>query len=243
MDFVCAYDYNPVYLTLESGYATDPAGARTAMPTWMSETNFELENNTGGPATTDETMRRQFWWNWTSGGCGMSYGHRDIWQFASSPSYTGGLDTTFDDQAEAGLNFLSTRRWYDLVPDIAASILTGGRGTKYTGGGGVDMLDNQYVTFAMTADGAFGVGYFPNSRGSITFSTGGYAAGVSAYLLDPTNMTSKVSIANMAAPTHPGTNATGQQDWLLIVEQTPAAPRRIKLPRRLFVPFTARRAR
>ena len=53
--------------------------AQPTQPVFMVEANYEFENNTEGPTTTDETLRRQEYWTMLSGATGQLYGNGYTW--------------------------------------------------------------------------------------------------------------------------------------------------------------------
>jgi hypothetical protein len=109
---------------------------------------------------------------------------------------------------------LSSRPWYELVPDQDHKVVTSGYGSF----GGDD-----YVTAARTPDGKLAMAYVPSAR-TITVDLGTLSGPVTARWYDPTNGTftaigggplasnGSVSLAT------PGANVDGADDWVLVLE-------------------------
>jgi hypothetical protein len=176
----------------------------------MIEANYEGENNTGGPKTTDETMRRQEWWSALSGSAGQLYGHGKTWGFEDD-DWRQYLATKAVAQLGIMRTFLERRPWFQLVPDRSHAFVTAGFGTYGTEG---DVLDNDYATAAATPDGALGVVYVPTAR-TVTVDLSKLRPDVVATWFDPADG----SVRPATAPfTTPGKNAEGTHDWVLVFE-------------------------
>jgi Protein of unknown function (DUF4038)/Putative collagen-binding domain of a collagenase len=205
IDLASAYSYFPTYDVVLRAYNSKPV-----QPVFMVEANYEFENNTKGPETTDETLRRQEYWTMLSGATGQLYGN----------GYTWGLETDqwkehFDTPAVTQLTLMATlfgdRRWYDLVPDQDHSFLVDGFGDYSTGS---DVLESDYATAAITPDGTLGMVYVPTDR-TLTVDLTKMKPGSAAQWFDPTNG----SLSPATEPfTTPGANAAGDHDWVLLLE-------------------------
>jgi Protein of unknown function (DUF4038) len=75
VELASAYSYQPTYDAVLRAYDATPI-----KPVFMVEANYEFENNTRGPNTTDETLRRQEYWTMLSGATGQLYGNGYTWR-------------------------------------------------------------------------------------------------------------------------------------------------------------------
>ena len=115
---------------------------------------------------------------------------------------------------------LEPRAWYELVPDQAHKVVTAGYGTfASTGSPGV----NDYVTAARTPSGKLVIAYVPSAR-SVTIDMSQLSGPSTARWYDPvvgmfTSITgSPFAHTGVSDFTTPGTNAGGDEDWVLILE-------------------------
>jgi hypothetical protein len=206
IDLATAYSYYPTYdvvLRAREGKPTQPV--------FMVEANYEFENNTGGPTTTDETLRRQEYWTMLSGATGQLYGNGYTWGLQDS-SWPDHFDTPGVDQLGLMAKLFGERRWQDLVPDQQHAFLTGGYGTYGDQG---DVLENDYATAALTADGELAMVYVPTSR-TLEIDESKLADGVTSRWFDPVDGTFRPASAPF---TTPGKNADGAEDWVLVFER------------------------
>ena len=205
VDINAAYSYTPTYEIVRRAYAEQPT-----MPTFMVEANYEFENNDKGPKTSDLSLRRQEWWTMTSGATGQLYGNKYTWGFQHD-DWKEHIDTPAVDQYKLMADFFRQRAWQDLVPDLDNHFLVKGAGEPTTEG---DVLENDYATAAVTADGSLAVVYIPTAR-TVEVDSSQLAQGVEATWFDPSNGSSRPA----AAPyTTPGKNAVGEEDWVLVFE-------------------------
>jgi chitodextrinase len=216
-----AYTYSTTYQKVLKSYDRT-ASARDPRPVLFGEGNYEGEDNYGGPATTNETLRRQQLWSLTSGAAGEFTGSTD-WQFNSG--WQNRLDTVWISQMQKVRNFFSSLNWQLLVPDEATPIVTAGRGTKITADGYRDVLANDYVTAAQTPDKSQAVIYVPTSLSgastarTITLDLNRLPAGYTATWVDPTDatITQSAAIDGSGQVTTPGLHSDGTRDWLLVI--------------------------
>jgi hypothetical protein len=201
-----AYSYTPTYDIVRQAYTAEPT-----MPTFMVEANYEFENNTGGPETTDVTMRRQEWWTMTSGATGQLYGNKWTWGFED-----GDWKEHFDTKAVAEYTlmakFFGDRAWQDLVPVLDDRFVTQGAGDASGDG---DVLENDHATAAVTPDGSLAIVYVPTAR-TIEVATSTLQPNVTARWFDPTDGSYRDAKAPFKTP---GKNAAGDEDWVLVFEQ------------------------
>ncbi|HSW92443.1 MAG TPA: DUF4038 domain-containing protein [Patescibacteria group bacterium] len=215
-----AYTYTPTYQHVLKAYDRAPS-ARDPRPVLFGEGNYEGEDNYGGPATTNETLRRQQLWSLTSGAAGEFTGSQD-WQFLSG--WQNRLDTPWITQMQKNRNFFSNLNWQLLVPDETTPVVTAGRGTKLTSNSSLDVLQNDYVTAAQTPDKSQTVVYVPTNTGNtnartITLNLARLPVGFTATWVDPTDatLTQAATVDASGQVTTPGLHADGTRDWLLYI--------------------------
>jgi hypothetical protein len=119
-------------------------------------------------------------------------------------------------------NLFAKRKWYDLVPDQAHTVVTDGYGTPAPFGTGSVTTDT-YATAARTSDGTLIIVYMPTIR-TITADLSKLAGVTAAHWYDPTtgdyinvNGSPFVNSGNRQF-TPPGKNGDGAADWLLVLE-------------------------
>jgi hypothetical protein len=208
VDWNFVYTYYPTYKGV-----LDARGRRPAIPAVLGEANYEGENNQREtPPTTDETLRRQVLWSLTSGAAGEFFGTRD-WSF--DPGWEQRLSSRALTEVTRLRNLFSTLRWWELEPDTANRLVTGGRGTQLTTDEPGDVLQNDYATAARTPDGRQAVIYLPTQR-TITVNPSAMAPGTRATWIDPTTGT-RHQVPMSPTFTPPGRNAAGAGDWLLLL--------------------------
>ena len=206
IELASAYSYQPTYDAVLHGYNATPI-----KPVFMVEANYEFENNTGGPNTTDETLRRQEYWTMLSGATGQLYGN----------GYTWGLN---ERAVEAAFRHASGQP--ARPHGHALSVPPLGRPcprpephdphrrvrepTTVEG----DVLANAYATAAATADGSLAVVYVPTAR-TIRLDRSQLKPGLQAEWFDPTNGERRRASEPF---TTPGKNSAGDEDWVLIAK-------------------------
>ena len=240
--FTSDMDLNAVYTYGISGHDGLTYGeSRTAYsysparPAYLKETGYEEEKWLPGDSTS---VRMYEYWAVLGGAtAGAFFGHRDIWEFATS-SWSSGLapnprpwrtvlnSTGTFDMMRLG-KLLDSTAWYKLVPSGIA-----GMKTLVTAGGGT-YGKRDYVTAAAAADGSLLLAYLPPgaSSTSVAINMEALAAPVRARWFDPTSGI-YVDIAQ-ALPrnsgsrtfTIPGNNAAGARDWVLVLEANQNAAR------------------
>jgi hypothetical protein len=213
-----SYTYDPTYEQLLTDY-----NRNNFLPTFMVEASYEFEQNGPVPFGTPQQLRRQEYWSLLSGATGQLYGNHYTWQFIcpqrdDSGNCIGGwkdeLNTPGQQQMAYVKALFESRRWYDLVPDQTHTVVTDGLGTYGTA---------DYVTAARTPDGTLAMAYVPSSR-TLTVDLSSFSGPVTARWYDPTAGT-YTSIpgspyANIGSQqfSTPGTNAGGDDDWVLVLE-------------------------
>lgn len=216
-DFEFGYTYQPTYAF--------PLRARTVTPTLpviYGEGNYSTENNTGGPATTNETLRRSLLWAYTYGCAGDIMG-TELWRGQSG--WVSSLPRAAFTEAKAIHQAFEEIDWWTLVPDTANTFLTSGQGTKPTSGSqdfnGVDVLESTYATASVSADGLLGVVYVPTGR-AFTVNLAKLGLDPTCYRVDPANG-AKTAVPVTGSFTSPGANSAGQTDWLYVFKASPVA--------------------
>jgi chitodextrinase len=216
-----AYTYSITYQKILKSYDR-AVSTRDPRPVVFGEGNYEGEDLYGGPATTNETLRRQQLWSLTSGAAGEVAGSQD-WQFLAG--WENRLDTVWVAQMQKNRNLFMSLNWQLLVPDEALPLVTAGRGTKITNDGSLDVLQNDYVTAAQTPDKSQAVVYVPTSLSgasnarTITLNLARLNAGYTATWVDPTDATQSqpAVIDGSGNVTTPGLHSDGTRDWLLVI--------------------------
>jgi hypothetical protein len=222
VDLDLVYTYFPTYAKILSEYALSPA-----MPVYLGESNYEEENNFGGPLASPAILRRQEFWAMTSGATGSFYGNKWIWQFLSG--WQDHYDSTGAAQMSFYKNLFESRSWWKLVPDPLHQVLTNGYGTyEEFGDPSSVMASNDYATAALASDSSFMVAYFPSIR-TVTVDMSKFSVPVvTARWYDPTNGTYSTIAGSPFAHigsqqfTPSGNNNGGDGDWVLVIE--PARP-------------------
>jgi hypothetical protein len=219
IDLNASYTYDPTYVQLLKDY-----NRSNFLPTFLVEASYEDEQNSSTvPAGTPQQLRRQEYWSLLSGATGQLFGNHYTWQFLCSQRDADGncVGGWKDQLASPGATqmahvvaLLSSRPWYELVPDQNHEVVTSGYGSF----GGDD-----YVTAARTPEGKLAIAYVPSAR-TITVDLGTLSGRVTARWYDPTNgafaAISGSPFVNHGSVslTTPGTNSDGADDWVLVLE-------------------------
>ncbi len=198
------------------GYST------SAKPSILGEYNYE-DGLFGGSAP----WRKYTWWGFLSGNAGGFYGHEQLWRFddgTPGTDYTTLLATQARLDATRQFALLKSLPWHRLVPNAL-----GGIGTLITAGGGTaSPQSTDYVAAAATPERDLLLAYVPPAHtGSVTVDMTKLGASVTARWFDPANATFTAigTFANTGthAFTTPGTNSTGDADWLLVLQAPDSA--------------------
>jgi hypothetical protein len=207
------YTYTPTYDRMLKAY-DDPH----RFPLFMAEANYEFENNTGGPATTDETLRRQEYWAMTSGAGGQLYGNCYTWRLPSD--WKSHLDTKAVRELGYVTSLYVSLPWHKLIPDRGHTLVTAGYGECPSDG---DVLESTCATAASTDDGRLAVVYTPAIK-SLTVDLARFEGPVTARWYDPTTgiFTPVAGSPFAGRSTHDfspsGNNAAGDGDWVLVLQ-------------------------
>lgn len=213
-DFDFGYTYQPTY--------NFPARSRSHTPTIpviYGEGNYSGENNTGGPATTNESLRRALLWAYSLGVAGDFMGTE---QWRGQSGWVSSIPRTAFLEARVIHEAFEAVAWWKLVPD-AGAFLTSGAGSKPTSGtqdgAGVDVLESTYATASVAADGSVAVVYVPTGR-SFTVDLTKLGTTPMTRRIDPASGAATVA-ASTSSYAAPGVNSAGQTDWLYVFTATP----------------------
>jgi hypothetical protein len=226
------YTYYPDYDEI-----THSRNQSSTQPSFIVETNYENENDTGCDTFSAFRDRKSEWWAFTSGATGFIYGNSYIWRFATRWNTASHINTTDVTQLGYLYNFLVALNWSMLVPDTASTLITAGRNTYGTppissGTPGNPRCPsspntvntNTYVTAARASDGTFAVVYIPTA-GTVTVNLANLRPNVTAQWFDPTtgNYSTICSdgTGDCAAGSRnfmsSGTHGDGASDWVLLL--------------------------
>ena len=213
------YTYYETYDCFVQAYPSSPT-----LPLFLTEANYEFENNTGalpGPAGT-YVLREQAYWTLTSGGAGQLYGSHYTWLFP--PGWQSYLDSPGALEIQYINRLFATLAWWSLVPDTSHEVVTAGYGVY--DGGNADLATATYCTTAWITSGTNSLSYCPNST-TLTVNLAKFAGPTRARWYDPSKGTF-TAIAGSPFPnrgTHdfatPGNNHDGNPDWVLDLDHAP----------------------
>jgi hypothetical protein len=208
-----AYTYYPTYAEVLHAY-----NQSASMPVFMVEANYEFEDLNGMDPSTPAILRRQEYWTALSGATGQLYGNHYTWVFING--WKNQLDTPGAMQIAHVKALFEPRAWYELVPDQGHTVVTAGYGTFSSTG---SITGNDYVTAARTPSGRLVMAYVPSAR-TVTVDMSQLSGPVTARWYDPVVGTFTSIASSPFANTGsrgfmtPGTNAGGDEDWVLILE-------------------------
>ncbi len=212
------YTYYETYDCFVQAYASTPV-----LPLFLTEANYEFENNTGelpGPAGP-YVLREQAYWTLTSGGAGQLYGSHYTWLFPQGWFLFLNSPGAREIQYINGL--FATLPWQQLVPDTAHQVVTAGYGTY--DGGNANLTTATYCTTAWVP-GSRALTYCPQAT-TLTVNLAEFAGFTRARWYDPSN---GAFIAISGSPfrnsgshnfTTPGNNHDGNPDWVLDLDPAP----------------------
>ncbi|HEY1708349.1 MAG TPA: DUF4038 domain-containing protein [Rhizomicrobium sp.] len=207
------YTYRPTYAKELGEYAR-----AKFKPTFLVEANYEFEQNGGTDGGSTQNLRRQEYWSALSGTTGQLYGSAYSWRLQGDWKHN--LDTIGILQLSYLKRLFAPRQWYGLVPDLHHRLLTAGFG-QFSNSDSIDT--DTYATAAVTNDGTLAMAYLPSFR-TVTIDMTKLSGAVTARWFDPTDaMFSKIAgspFPNQGSRTFtpPVTNASGDGDWVLVLE-------------------------
>jgi uncharacterized repeat protein (TIGR03803 family) len=214
-----AYTYYETYDIVLQSYNSSPT-----IPTFMTEANYEYENNTGSfPGVAGAyVLREQEYWTLLSGATGQLYGSHYTWQTTSAGSnWLLYLDSPGALQIQYLDGLFNEFAWSNLVPDSSHQVVTAGYGTY--DGANEDLPAASYCTTAWIPSGALALVYCPNST-TLTVNLAKFSGAVTARWYDPSNGTFTAitgsPFANKGSHqfTLPGENQDGNPDWVLVLQ-------------------------
>lgn len=209
IDLNTVYSYNHQYTYFRTAYGRSPT-----MPAYLIEATYEHEHNSGTDDSTPVLMRSQMYWGLTNGLTGHFYGEHLCWPVAVGSGWEDAMlpaASPIVTSVEKFIDFVATIDWHTLVPDQSNTFLTAGQGTN----GNLN-----YATAAKDSGGTLGVVYIPFST-NVTINLALMAGAVTATWFDPTNGATSSAGSSLSGShvfTHPGNNAGGSPDWVLILE-------------------------
>ena len=194
------------------------------------------------PCQYESTIRKQYWWPSLSGGVGIIWGNHFTDGMASG--WQNELKTPGATEfATVWNSILSKNQWWNLVPDQTSNVLTN-PGTVVTPAPAYPdfnicsspcVTGNTYSTaaYANSSLGTTVIVYNPgngpsgysgsSSVNSLMINMTVFGSGpITATWYDPTNASSTLAgteLTNMGTHTFtpPGTNSTGDTDWVLVI--------------------------
>jgi hypothetical protein len=213
------YTYYETYDCFVQAYASTPV-----LPLFLTEANYEYENNTGqlpGPAGP-YVLREQEYWTLTSGGAGQLYGNHYTWLFP--PQWQLFLISPGALEIQYINGLFGALPWQNLVPDTAHQVVTSGYGTY--NGGNENFTTATYCTTAWVR-GLYALTYCPQAT-TLTVNLAEFAGFTRARWYDPSNGTfirisgSPFRNAGSHNFTTPGNNHNGDPDWVLDLDPASA---------------------
>ena len=211
-----AYTYYETYDMVLQSYSSSPA-----IPTYLVESNYEYENNTGAiPGNTGPyVLREQAYWTMLSGGTGQIYGNHYTWTFIpgwqSFLNSPGALEIQYINQLFGSVS------WWQLVPDSTHQVVTAGYGTY--NGSNQNLTTATYCTTSWITTGSLALTYCPNPS-RLTVDLAQFSGPVTAQWYDPSNGT-YTAVPGAPFPnsgnqdfTTPGNNHDGDPDWVLVLK-------------------------
>jgi uncharacterized protein DUF4038/collagenase-like protein with putative collagen-binding domain len=192
------------YEWAQAGYGMTPV-----RPFFLMESEYENEHS-----VTQQQLRAAAYSTVLWGGCGDVYGNCPMWHFGSSSTWCGSVDwrgaltSPGTESMTWAQRLFTSRHWWQLVPDYANAVLTGGAGTY----GQAD-----YAVAATTSDGSSILAYLPTTR-TVTIETGSLGAGpVRAWWFRPEDGAATFAGDFAAGATSFTPPAAG--DWVLVVDE------------------------
>jgi hypothetical protein len=209
------YTYFETYDCFVQAYASRPV-----LPLFLTEANYEYENNTGalpGPAGP-YVLREEEYWTLTSGGAGQLYGSHYTWLFP--PGWQSTLNSPGALEIKYVNSLFATLPWQNLVPDTSHQVVTAGYGIY--DGSNENLTTSTYCTTAWIP-GTNALTYCPQAT-TLTVNLGEFSGLTRARWYDPS---SGIYLRISGSPfrnsgSHnfpmPGHNHDGDPDWLLVLD-------------------------
>ena len=142
-------------------YAQSAYSNATTMPFFLIEAYYENEHS-----LTLAQVRSEEYWTILKGGCGVVFGNCPLWSFGATAATSFCITAVWQSQLSSVgsvsmkyfYNLFNSRRWYKLVPDRKAAVLTAGAQSGTT-----------MAMVAYTTDSSSIIGYLPTQR-SVTIN-------------------------------------------------------------------------
>jgi hypothetical protein len=218
LDLNTTYSYHPaLYVNLLEDYRRSPV-----RPFIMIESTYENEHD-----AKPEQIRRQAYWSLLCGAAGQFFGNNPIWTFDSPVKvfptdipWKKSLDTTGAQDMARLRKLFAGRPWHELEPDTDHKIVIDGYGKWDT---------EAYSTAARTRDGRLVLVYVASpAPNRLTVDMTRLAGPVTARWYNPAKGEYQ-PIEGTPFPNTgrrvfqtPGDNGTGAEDWVLVLEASPA---------------------
>lgn len=170
------------------------------MPFLYFEGRYENESD-----WSDRCIRSQAYWSVLSGSIGHFFGNYPIWNFAAG--WPSALNSTGSRSMGYYRRLFISRAWDKLVPDIAGTVLTGGRGA----------LGPDYAMAARTADGATIIAYAPTQRALTIDMTKVAGTTARAWWFNPATGVATL-IADYATSGNRSFAPPAAGEWVLVVD-------------------------
>ncbi len=210
----------------------------TPKPTFVNESYYEDTALGIGPVGAPPQMRAKPYWAILSGATGYIFGSDHVWGFGGPRGTPGkplprldwrkGMDRQSSREMVHVRRLFQGRAWYELVPDQDHSVVTSGYGSF---GNDDRRAGGDYVTTARTGDGNLVMAYVPptgNEARTIAVDMKSLNGSANGRWYNPTDgrfaTIPGAPFANSGTRTFttPGDNGTGTNDWVLVLETSPA---------------------
>ncbi len=192
--------------------ARDAYNRTQAIPAHLGEAFYEVD-------FPIEKVRRQPYWSILAGTSGHTYGGP---LFIPPPDWRDELNTQGTIQMGYVKQLFTTRTWWSLVPDQNNNVMIGGHGSWGS---------DDYVTAASNPEGTLAIAYIPPTGSharTLTFDMSRFSGTIAVSWMDPTNgLYDAVGTYNNSGTqefTSPGSNNSGRNDWVLVLEAEPLSP-------------------
>jgi hypothetical protein len=224
LDMNSFYGYGPTGHGDNFTQAARAYGVSPPKPAWVEEPGYEFEDNTGVfTGDSYETRRSRFWSVLAGGTAGDGFGSRDVYVMQNFPACLSSAGALYSSYA---FQLFGSFDWWNLLPTGVGPGLAGK--TLITAGGGTGNAgDLSYVTSAVTANGKHLLAYIPTFGGtssvSITVDMTAMSGTTRAQWWDPSTGSYTAIATGLANTgthsfTSPGTNGSGQNDWVLFLD-------------------------
>ncbi|MGB5694180.1 MAG: glycoside hydrolase family 140 protein [Polyangiales bacterium] len=199
LDFNATYTYDPVWQKSQADYAFSPT-----TPFVLFESKYENEYG-----TTGKQQRVQAYQALLSGAAGQFYGNSPIWHMGvEGGNWQAALSDTGRADMQHVRDLFDSRAWYRLVPDVAQTVLTGGRSSG-----------DDRAAAAMTNDGRTLIVYAP-SRRALTINLNALSGSdATAWWFNPRDGSVDAGTPIVSSGSQSFTPPTND-DWVLVIEDS-----------------------